>query len=494
MPTIQIPGKPGNASSARPAEGPLRRLLKNLSTLLTAPVLLTGCAAWNYAPVVNIPRGEISEGVKVFTNARIITMTEEEEPHWFQGSVAVRGDAISYVGPDLPVIDEGEVFDCDGRWIIPGLADAHVHLLFNPADPLLYLAHGVTSVRDMGGPTPEARGHKTLAWDDHLGLRSRIAAGDVLGPTIYAASGIHEAPSGAYFDKRLYIPVKNEEQALTSLRRAEEEGFDYFKIYNKFPAEALAAVSREADRLGIPVVGHVPHGISLQEVLNDRLMHSIEHLTGYINPFGEFKFPADQMDHMAGLTAEAGVWNVPTLEVWRNLVRIEKIDDIQNSPWSKYLPASTRKIWSNSLQGFTKRITKQVPGYSILPSEHMEDFEVLFHALHRAGAPIAAGSDAGTLNVIAGSSLMDELTAYVRLGMTPFEALKTATVDGARCFQDEGTFGVIAPGARADFLLLRENPLDNIENLKTLETVVLRGTVYSKESLMQKLDTMAEEF
>lgn len=492
MQTIQIPGKTGNTSSNSPAEGPLRRLLKNLSALLAAPVLLTGCAAWSYAPMVNIPRGEVSEGVKVFTNARIITMTEEE-PKWFHGSVLVRGETISYAGPDLPVIDGGKVVDCGGRWMIPGLADAHVHLLFYPADPLLFLANGVTAVRDMGGPTPEAKGHKTLAWDDHLALRSQIAAGEVLGPTLYAASSIHEAPSGAYFDRRLYVPVKNEAQALATLREAEEAGFDYYKIYNKFPAEALAAVAREADRLGLPVAGHVPHGIALQEVLENKLMHSIEHLTGYINPFGDFKFPADQIEEMALLTAEAGVWNVPTLEVWRNLVGVERIDHIMSNPWSPYLPESTRKIWSNGLRGFSKRIEKQVPGYSVLPSQHMEDFEALFQALHRAGAPIAAGSDSGILNVIAGASLIDELTAYVRLGMTPWEALRTATSEAARCFQDEGTFGVIAPGARADFLLLDQNPLEDITNLGTLDTVVLRGTVYPREELMAKLNVMKEE-
>jgi imidazolonepropionase-like amidohydrolase len=292
--------------------------------------------------------------------------------------------------------------------MIPGLADAHVHLLFNPADPLLFLANGVTAVRDMGGPTPEAKGHKTLAWDDHLALRSRIAAGEVLGPTLYAASSIHEAPSGAYFDRRLYVPVKNEVQALATLREAEEAGFDYYKIYNRFPAD--------------------------------------------------------------------------------------RMDDIKSNPWSPYLPESTRKIWSNGLRGFSKRIAKQVPGYSVLPSQHMEDFEALFQALHRAGAPIAAGSDSGTLNVIAGASLIDELTAYVRRGMTPWEALRTATSEAAHCFQDEGTFGVIAPGARADFLLLDQNPLEDITNLGTLDTVVLRGTVYPKEELLGKLDEMARGF
>jgi hypothetical protein len=467
--------------------------MKNLTALLAAPVLLTGCAAWSYAPAVTIPRGEMAEGVKVFTNARIITMTEDE-PQWFQGTVLVRGETIEYVGPAPAVTEEQMVIDCKGQWLMPGLADAHVHLLFNPADPLLFLANGVTSVRDMGGPTPEAKGHKTLAWDDHLALRSRIAAGEVLGPTLYAASGIHEAPSGAYFDKRLYIPVKNEDQALESIREAEEAGYDYYKIYNKFPARALAAVSREADRLGLPVVGHVPHGISLEEVLENNLMHSIEHLTGYINPFGDFKFPAGQLERMARLTAESGIWNVPTLEVWRNLVGVERINDIQSSPWAPYLPESTRKIWAGSLEGFTKRISKQVPGYSVLPSQHMEDFEALFQALYQAGAPIAAGSDAGTLNVIAGAALIDELTAYVRLGMTPFEALQTATSEAARCFQDQGRFGIIAPGARADFLLLQGNPLEDIGNLKSIDSVVLRGTVYSREELLQKLDVMAEEF
>jgi hypothetical protein len=228
--------------------------------------------------------------------------------------------------------------------------------------------------------------------------------------------------------------------------------------------------------------------------LENKLLHSIEHLTGYVNPFGDSKIPRSKLTYFAELTSASGVWNVPTLEVWRNVVPPERIADIEQDPWTRYIPKSTRKIWRSSIRSFTVLISKKMVGYDRLPSDHMEDFEILFQTLFAAKAPIAAGTDSGTLNVVAGSSLHRELQTYVRLGMTPYEAIETATANAARCLTDDGTFGVVISGARADLLILEGNPIADINNLSLINIVVVRGTPYTQVELIQMLDAVASGY
>jgi hypothetical protein len=389
---------------------------------------------------------------------------------------------------------DAQIVDCENMWIVPGLADAHVHLLFNPADPLLFLANGITTVRDMASPTEKAKGSRTLAWDDHVNLRSEISSGKILGPTLYISSPIHEARKSAYFDRRIYLEVRDAEEGVQTVQDTAAKKFDYYKVYNKLPKEAFLSAAAEAQRIGIPVVGHVPHDISIEEILETKLLHSIEHLTGYLNPFGDFKISRSKLTYFAELTSASGVWNVPTLEVWRNVVPPERIADIEQDPWTRYIPKSTREIWRSSIESFTLLISKKMDGYDCLPSEHMEDFEILFRTLFAAKAQIAAGTDSGTLNVVGGSSLHKELQTYVRLGMTPYEAIETATVNAARCLADDGTFGVIVSGARADLLILEGNPIADIINLSSIKIVVVRGTPYPQVELIQMLDAVASGF
>jgi hypothetical protein len=315
----------------------------------------------------------------------------------------------------------------------------------------------------------------------------------VLSPWIYQASPIHEARTGKYFDRSLYLNTNSAEAGKNAVQRAYEQGFDYFKIYNKLPSDAFFGITREATKLGLPVVGHVPHDVALEEIIEDSSMRSIEHLTGYINPFGEMKISLDKLDEIAMRTAEAGIWNIPTLQVWRNIVTPEHIDDIDSDLWTRYIPDSNRKIWTGSVKSFSNLIEKEVEGYETLPSEHIEDFEMIVKALIKAKAPIAAGTDSGTLNVIAGTSLHKELAHLVELGMTPWEALAAATVHAAECFGKADEFGSIQAGYRADLLVLSGNPLDDITQLHEIETVVVQGVPYGQQELIDVLDLLVSE-
>jgi len=473
----------------------LSKKIKNgmLGSVLVLLLLMTSCFSGPRAVRVALPQARQVHSAQAFVHASVIPMTEPDMVIE-NAIVIVDAGAIVYVGNDYSRIpSNAHIIDCSGKWIVPGLADAHVHLLFNSVDPLLFLANGVTSVRNMASLTDAGKSDARFAFNNHLEFRDSIRRGEVLSPWVYQASPIHEARTGKYFDKSLYLNTNSAEAGKKAVQVAHEAGFEYFKIYNKLPSAAFFSIVEEAGKLGLPVVGHVPHDVLLEEVIDGGMMHSIEHLTGYINPFGKMKFSLDRLDSIASRTAEAGIWNIPTLEVWKNIVTPECIDDIDSDPWTRYIPKSNRKIWSGSIKSFSNLIKNKVDGYSTLPSAHMEDFELIVKALIQAKAPIAAGTDSGTLNVVAGTSLHKELEGLVKLGMTPWEALAASTIRAAECFRATNEFGSLAAGLRADMLVLNSNPLENIANLRDINLIVVQGVPYRQSELVDMLDLLVAE-
>ena len=470
-----------------------RRKCKNFvcGSVLVFMLLMTSCFSGPRAVRVELPKIRQVHATQAFVHASVVPMTEPDTVI-DDAIVIVEGQTIVYVGTDYGRIPlTANIIDCSGKWIVPGLADAHVHLLFNALDPLLFLANGVTSVRNMASLTDSGCDDARFAFSDHLEFRDSIRRGEVLSPWVYQASPIHEARTGKYFDRALYVNTNSAQAGKEMVQEAYEKGFDYFKIYNKLPSSAFSIIVREAEELGLPVVGHVPHEVSLESVLDSSSMHSIEHLTGYINPFGKMKFSPSRLDEIAYRTAEAGIWNVPTLEVWKHIVAPEHIDAIDTDPWTRYISTPNRKIWSGSIKSFSNLIKKQVEGYAMLPSDHMEDFELIVEALIEAKAPIAAGTDSGTLNVVAGTSLHRELEALVELGMTPWEALAASTVHAAECLRRADEFGSIQAGLRADLLVLSGNPLEDITQLRDINLVVVQGVPYAQSELTDMLDQLA---
>jgi len=469
-----------------------RKKCKNYAcgSILVFLLLMTSCFLGPRAVRVELPKIRQVQATQVFVHASVIPMTEPDTVI-DDAIVIVEGQTIVYVGTDYGRIPlTADIIDCSGKWIIPGLADAHVHLLFNALDPLLFLANGVTSVRNMASLTDSGSDDARFAFSDHLEFRDSIRRGEVLSPWIYQASPIHEARTGKYFDRALYVDTNSAQAGKAAVQEAYGKGFDYFKIYNKLPSAAFFSIVQEAGELGLPVVGHIPHEVSLETVLDSSSMHSIEHLTGYINPFGKMKFSPGRLDEIALRTAEAGIWNVPTLEVWKHIVAPEYIDAIDADPWTRYISQANRKIWSNSVESFSNLIKKHVDGYTILPSDHMEDFELIVEALIEAKAPIAAGTDSGTLNVVAGTSLHKELEALVELGMTPWEAIAASTVHAAECLRRADEFGSIQAGLRADLLVLSSDPLENITHLRDIDLVVVQGVPYGQSELSGMLDQL----
>ncbi|HXH68129.1 MAG TPA: amidohydrolase family protein [Candidatus Limnocylindrales bacterium] len=396
-----------------------------------------------------------------------------------------------------------QVIDARGKFLIPGLWDMHVHIAGISADPKwskdvilpLLTAMGVTGVRDMGGDLTVLQ-----AW------RREIESGKRIGPHI-VAGGPMLVSRGKKTPEQ--IPITNAEEAREAVRSLKLAGADFIKIIDLPSREAFFAVADEAKRQKLPFVGHVPSVVTASEA-SDAGMHSIEHVV-YSNLEMDCSAKEDELrareraaraTHEAGTSARLlqeamtsydpqkaaalwerfrrnGTWLVPTLVSIEALSRHNAAPETQaNDPRLEFVPDSLRKEWDprtpeNKFSEGEQRWWAQ---------QYINDGKMTA-AMHKGGVAFLAGSDSLDHFVFPGFALHRELELLTEAGMTPLEALRAATSDAARFLGREGEFGVVASGARADLLLLDENPLAEISNTTKISAVIRDGVYLDRAAL-----------
>jgi imidazolonepropionase-like amidohydrolase len=416
-------------------------------------------------------------------------------------TIVVDRGVIRAVGPlsTTRVPDGARVINARGKFAIPGLWDAHVHFMNAGVTALpLLLAHGVTSVREMGGHLDS-----TLAW------RARMQAGALVGPRIMTSGPILESPRylqgvrdrSARLDGRLAIRVLpyrigvgDAAEARVALDSLQRLGVDFVKIRTVASAESYFAILREAKRVGLVVTGHQPGGIPLRTA-SDSGQKSIEH--GFFPPTSRFGQPT--RDSLYSTFARNGTWYTPTLVVSRvvmlkpdsgfkaifgdsALVLDEKRP--YATPW--LLEWWRMQVDERLADTSSARITEARVGYE----SSVQDVR----GMQRTGVRMLAGTDAGSVLVYPGFSLHEELRLMVEdAGLTPREALWTATVGPAVFFGLESTLGTIAAGKSADIVLLDADPLADIRNTRRIFTVLRAGRVFDRVQLDALLQAIRDE-
>jgi imidazolonepropionase-like amidohydrolase len=424
-------------------------------------------------------------------------------------TVLVRGDRILAVGRGFGVPVGAEVVDLPGKFVIPGLWDAHVHTI--PSErisPPLYLANGVTSVREMSGT---ALLHE---W------RDRMDRGGLLGPrSVIASSIIDGAPTIG--DPSAFVEVATEDEARDAVRQAKRDGADFVKVYSRLPGHLHRAIADEAHRQRIPFAGHCPDAVPLSTA-SAAGQCSIEHLysTWYDTSAREQELRA----RIAGLTfgqSDYVTWMheihrlewdavtsyspgkaaavfatlvrnrtriVPTLSVYAVLDRPDEV--VLADERLKYLPMSLVEGWRWALENIVKA------GWT--PEETAQRHALLDHRLAfvgelaRAGVPVVAGTDGGDMPfVIPGFSLHDELALLVRAGLSPLQALRAATLEPARMVGLGSMLGTVEAGKLADLVVLDADPMADIRNTTRIHTVLTRGRVISPEQRTRMLADVA---
>lgn len=374
------------------------------------------------------------------------------------GTIVRLGDRATVTVPVGATVVDGA-----GKFLMPGLADAHVHLM-EQGDLQRFLRYGVTTVRNLMG-SPE-----TLRW------KRAVASGSLVGPRIITSGPLFAGPEIPWKSK---VTPADPRAARVEVRRQRDAGYDLIKIYDGTPADIYAAVVDEARRLGMRVTGHIPAEVHLSGVLRAR--QDIEHTDKIVFDVWGHAFDATRIDSVAAAIRAAGVFVTPTIASMEQLARIGSggFDSLLARPDARLAGPETVAFWcdvSSRLAGNRR----PRPGVRYDP---WTDFQLqVIAGLARAGVPLLAGTDYPNAMLAPGSGLHEELRALTDAGLTPFEALTAATSAVAAAIGDS-TSGIIASGARADLLLLGANPLDGLGALDAVEGVMADGRWFTRSDL-----------
>jgi imidazolonepropionase-like amidohydrolase len=373
-------------------------------------------------------------------------------------------------------------------YLMPGLADMHVHFIRpataekmassaetfaeeNPRLALLFVANGVTTVRNMWG-------HPAIR-----ALNDEIQKGRLIGPTIYSVGPVTDGDPPTFAGMRI---VTTEERARQVVREDKEAGYIGFKVYNLLSPSVYKAIVAEAAVQRLPIMGHVPRAVGVAGAVEAR-QKSLEHFSSFMRsalPEGTAqanfslaeilaRADLDKLPTIAEAVAAAGSWTCPTV------VQVQMDAD----------PRAWEKERSLVPRGIVERYEEQMKVPPLGPAA--EPFALaLVRALHAKGAGLLLGTDAYKRNVMPGFSLLEELTYFVKAGLSPYETIKAGTSDAARFLNQENEFGTVAVGRRADLILLSANPLDDVGNVTKRTGVMLRGEWLTEEKLQRSLQDL----
>lgn len=392
-------------------------------------------------------------------------------------TVLVTGDRIVQVGPaaTVKIPADAQRIAGAGKFLIPGLGEMHGH---NP--PLgssqayieqvyfLFVANGVTTVRGM------------LGWPGQLELRDQVKAGTITGPTLYLA--------GPSFTGNGAAAVRLPSAAEARVRQQKAEGWDLLKVHPGLTREVYDAMAKTADEVGIRFAGHIPAEVGLAHAL-ERRQETVDHLDGYIEYLGADTAPVDpaKLATIVKLTRDTGTAVVPTMPLWETIIGAADLEKLLGYPELRYMPAKEVARWKSVYERRTSDPKFSKPRALQIAANR----KTVLKALSDGGVTILFGTDAPQEFSVPGFSVHREMQANVAAGLTPYQVLRSATKNVGEYLKAKDTFGLVAPGHRADLVLLEANPLTDIANVAKRAGVMLRGRWLPESELQAGLAKIA---
>jgi imidazolonepropionase-like amidohydrolase len=416
-----------------------------------------------------LPTGEVNSSTTPTLVVKNVAVIDASGPMpRTRQTVIVRDGKVQEVGANLRVPNRATVIDGSGKYLIPGLWDMHVHLTDARSSALAALvANGVTNVRDMGSRLAEL--------DD---WRAQIKIGVMVGPAIIRAGPI---VNGMAFGPT-HLPIADAAEARGAVRALAAIGVDFIKIHAAVTRDEYFAIADETKRAGLPFVGHIAAGVTPAEA-SDAGQASIEHTETLFVGTPYVKMPNDQM--LAAVAtlfdkfAANGTRYTPTLVMYESGIDFR---GFTSHPESAYVAKSAQQRMQQAAEQYKKLPDGVVAG-------RRQVFGTLTHLvgmMHDHGVKIMVGTDLSDGRIFPGFSVHEELALLVVAGLSPIEALRAATLTPAE-FLKVPDSGVIAPGKRADLVLLTGNPLADIHNTRRIDAVILRGQLLKRTDLNRLL-------
>jgi len=426
----------------------------------------------------------------VIRNANILS--DDGQSMLSNRNLLVKDGVIELISDNNITIDNAREIDGRGKFIIPGLIDSHVHLQKSENDLLVYLAYGVTYIREMSGN------------DEHLEWRSEIQQGRV-GPSIEVSSEKISSKSGIWgiinslFWNRINISSKQQAHSLAA--ELLKDGYQNAKISSDINKPMYLAITKASKQNGLAVTGHIPQSITFEGFIQSgqKEIAHIEELVKMLNrEFGyytsatskEFLNYVSTRSHEVAQILKAHQISVGTT-FWYMQSIPKQIDNLE-------------ELISRIDFSFTnpERVTEWMPGNNTFEREHASLLpwwkafakanELVLDSLIRNHVTILVGTDAMTTMVVPGASLHQELQALVEYGMPVAQALMSVTSIPASWMGEK--VGRIKSGYTADLLILNDNPLDNIENTRNIHAVIKSGKLYSRETIADMLDSVRQSY
>lgn len=379
--------------------------------------------------------------------------------------------------------------DGTGKYVIPGLAEMHAHIPppSTPAERVeevlfLYVANGITTIRGM------------LGHPGHLTLREVAKEGRIISPRIFTSSPSLNGNS-----------VTSKEEAIQKVSAYQKAGYDFLKIHPGIQRDVFDQVVATANEVDIPFAGHVPVAVGIRHALQSKYA-SIDHVDGFLeglvpesanvaptdNGFFGYAFTpladTSKIDELVALAKQNNVWIVPTQSLFERWFAPITSDELLQQPEMIYMPKTTLQNWKTR-----KDESINDPSFN---TEQWQEFDrirkQLIAKLNANGHGMLLGSDAPQLFNVPGFSIHHEIQGMLGAGMTPLEILKSGTLNPARYFGMENTFGDLKVGLDADLVMLDSNPLDDMTAMKEITGVMLRGRWIPKEEINEKLAIVAK--
>jgi hypothetical protein len=421
-------------------------------------------------------------------------------------AVIIHGNQIVSVSPskNTKIPGAAQIVDGTGKFLIPGLWDMHVHFRDAQRDLKIDVANGVLGIRNMGGAGAEV-----------YPLREKIAKGQLLGPKIVASGAIVDGPD-SFSNPEFTVSVGTTAEARQAIRAHKKEGADFIKVYDGLSHDVYFAIIDEAKHQDIPVAGHLPSAISMREASNAgqrSLEHGMPLAAGSTMESEYIKWGVDRsvfnealrsknfviipekiardntamLDHFQQqladdayrVLAKNNTFLTPTLVTQRSLTFI---DDLVKKPdrGMEYVSDEELNWWKPENGMLTKYRT---PEYIAMRKRQYAKMMEQIPKAQALGVRFLAGTDITIPYTYPGFSLHDELKLFVDAGMTPMQALETATTNPALLLGLSKTWGKIEPGYVANLVLLNANPLIDIQNTRKIDGVVVNGKLLDRTRL-----------